>query len=62
MLYIMSLIEGNGQKPTYLEESDFEIFLNLLGDVCERYHWVIHSFYFMINHYHLLVETPIGKV
>jgi REP element-mobilizing transposase RayT len=49
---------GNERKSIYLEESDFEIFLGVLGDVCKRYHWVIHSFCLMTNHYHLLVETP----
>ncbi len=49
---------GNERKPIYLDESDFEGFLKILGDVCERYNWVIHSFCLMTNHYHLLVETP----
>jgi len=49
---------GNERKPIYLDESDFEGFLTILGDVCERYNWVIHSFCLMTNHYHILVETP----
>ncbi|MBB1422055.1 transposase [Pseudoalteromonas sp. SG43-7] len=49
---------GNERKPIYLDESDFEDFLKILGDVCERYNWVIHSYCLMTNHYHLLVETP----
>jgi REP element-mobilizing transposase RayT len=53
---------GNERKSIYLEESDFETFLGLFGDVCKRYHWVIHSFYLMKNHYHLLVETPDGNL
>ncbi|WP_220486021.1 transposase, partial [Psychromonas sp. SR45-3] len=40
------------------EDSDFEIFLNLLNTVCSRYNWVIHAYCLMDNHYHLLVETP----
>ncbi len=49
---------GNERKPIYLDEADFDGFLSILGDVCERYNWVIHSFCLMSNHYHLLVETP----
>ncbi|WP_213608082.1 transposase [Pseudoalteromonas sp.] len=49
---------GNERKSIYLDESDFEGFLKVLGDVCERYNWTIHSFCLMHNHYHLLVETP----
>ena len=33
---------GNERKPIYLDEADFDGFLNILGDVCERYNWVIH--------------------
>jgi REP element-mobilizing transposase RayT len=29
----------------------------VLALVCERYHFVVHSFCQMSNHYHLLVET-----
>ncbi|GAA5131630.1 transposase [Thalassotalea piscium] len=49
---------GNERKPIYIEKSDFESFLNLLGKVCERYNWAVHSFCLMTNHYHLLLETP----
>ncbi|WP_213610242.1 hypothetical protein [Pseudoalteromonas sp.] len=28
---------GNERKSIYLDESDFEGFLKVLGDVCERY-------------------------
>ena len=49
---------GNERKPIYLNEVDFDGFLKILDDVCERYNWVIHSFCLMSNHYHLLVETP----
>ncbi|WP_256261045.1 transposase [Shewanella sp. NIFS-20-20] len=49
---------GNARKPIYLQEDDFELFLNVLSDVCERYNWVVHAYCLMTNHYHLLVETP----
>ena len=49
---------GNDRKPIYFEESDFESFLLLLGQVCEQFNWVIHAYCLMTNHYHLLVETP----
>jgi len=39
---------GNERKAIYLEDSDFEIFLNLLNTVCSRYNWVIHA-YFNLN-------------
>jgi putative transposase len=53
---------GNGRKEVYLEESDFELSLELLNDVCEQYNWVIHAYRLMDNHYHLLLETPDGNL
>ena len=49
---------GDQRKKIYLEESDFELFLEILCDVCTHYNWVIHAYCLMDNHYHLLVETP----
>jgi len=53
---------GNEKKAIYLEESDFELFLSLLAEVCLRFNWVIHSYCLMTNHYHLVIETPDGNL
>ncbi|MEH8019592.1 transposase [Rheinheimera muenzenbergensis] len=49
---------GNERKAIYFDDTDFELFLALLGKVCEQYNWVVHAYCLMTNHYHLLVETP----
>ncbi|WP_027672120.1 REP-associated tyrosine transposase [Rheinheimera baltica] len=49
---------GNERKAIYFDDTDFELFLTLLGKVCEQYNWVVHAYCLMTNHYHLLVETP----
>ena len=49
---------GNERKPIYLEDDDFQLYLEVLGDVCNQYHWVIHAYCLMTNHYHLIIETP----
>ena len=49
---------GNERKPIFKDEADFELFLEVLGEVCDRHNWVIHSWCLMTNHYHLLLETP----
>jgi len=49
---------GNERKAIYADDTDFELFLTLLGKVCEQYNWVMHAYCLMTNHYHLLVETP----
>ncbi len=53
---------GNARQPIYLDEQDFEVFIDVLSRVCERFNWVIHSYCLMTNHYHLLVETPDGNL
>ncbi|WP_299734761.1 transposase [uncultured Endozoicomonas sp.] len=49
---------GNERRAMYREDADFQLFLDTLAEVCERFNWVIHSFCLMTNHYHLMVETP----
>ena len=49
---------GDGQEDIYLGDDDRRLFLEVLGEVCERFDWVVHAYCLMDNHYHLLVETP----
>ena len=53
---------GDGQDDIYLEDEDRELWLGVLGQVCERFNWVIHAYCQMGNHYHLLIETPDGNL
>ena len=53
---------GNARQPIYLEEQDFDLFLEVLAKVCERFNWVVHSYCLMTNHYHLLLETSDGNL
>ena len=48
---------GNRRNLIYLDDGDRNAWLRVLGKVCERHRFVIHSFCQMTNHYHLLVET-----
>ncbi|MBN1382435.1 MAG: transposase [Deltaproteobacteria bacterium] len=49
---------GNARQEIFLEAGDYRLFLEVLGDVVERYRWIIHAYCLMGNHYHLLIETP----
>jgi len=49
---------GNAREKTFFTRSDREAFLDILGEVVERYGWICHAYCLMTNHYHLLVETP----
>jgi len=51
---------GNERGDIFLGDgkSDRKRFLEVLGQVCERFNWMCHAYCLMSNHYHLLVETP----
>jgi REP element-mobilizing transposase RayT len=49
---------GNARQDIFLADSDREVFLEVLGDVVQRYGWTCHAYCLMTNHYHLLLETP----
>jgi putative transposase len=48
---------GNRRNSIYIDDADRRAWLRVLGRVCERHQFVIHSFCQMTNHYHLLLET-----
>ncbi len=45
-----------------MDDRDRKTFLLTIEDVCRRYHWLIHAYCMMDNHYHLLIETPDGNL
>jgi putative transposase len=53
---------GDRREPIYRDDYDRVAWLDVLGTVCERYNFVVHSFCQMGNHYHLLVETVDGNL
>lgn len=53
---------GNARQAIFLKGEDFTDFLGILNSVVKRYHFLIHAYCLMNNHYHLLVETPEGNL
>ena len=49
---------GNGRQKIFVDDRDNTTFLELLGKTVERFHWTCHAFCLMVNHYHLMIETP----
>jgi REP element-mobilizing transposase RayT len=45
-----------------VDDRDRKDFLSTLGEVCEKCGFVVHSYVLMPNHYHLLLETPVGNL
>ena len=53
---------GNARQTIFLDEKDFADFLRVLCSVVKRYHFILHTFCLMNNHYHLLIETPYANL
>jgi REP element-mobilizing transposase RayT len=49
---------GDRREDIYLDDTDRLVFLETLGEACERTDWQIHAYCLMRNHFHLVVETP----
>jgi putative transposase len=56
------MARGNAKARIFLDEHDCRRFLEILGEVHDRFDLVCHTFCLMENHYHLVVETPLGNL
>jgi putative transposase len=48
---------GDHYEKIFRDDKDRAIFLETLWATCQSSGWKVHSFVFMANHYHLLIET-----
>jgi REP element-mobilizing transposase RayT len=53
---------GNARQAIFLGDGDRAHYLGLLAELGERYELRVHAYVLMPNHYHLLVETPVGNL
>ena len=53
---------GNERKNIFKNEYDFKKFFKYLEAATKRYKAIIHVYCLMSNHYHLLIETPLGNL
>jgi putative transposase len=53
---------GDRREDIYFSEDDRRAWLEVFGQVCERFNWVCHAYCQMTNHYHIVVETPEGNL
>jgi len=49
---------GDRREPIFKSDKDCELFLETLGQACEKTDWQVHAYCLMSNHFHLVVETP----
>ena len=53
---------GNERKEIFKDDFDKKNFLKILTDSRRIYNIKIHAYVLMTNHFHLLIETPMGNV
>jgi REP element-mobilizing transposase RayT len=49
---------GNRRQPIFFDDDDRARFLRYVERVLARFAWSCHAYCLMLNHYHLLLETP----
>ena len=56
------MCRGNQSRDIFQSQEDADLFVRCLGEMCIRNQTVVHSWCLMSNHYHLLLETPLGNL
>src|SRR5947199_9405749 len=49
---------GDRREAIFQDDKDRELFLETLGEACEKTDWEVHAYCLMSNHFHLVAETP----
>jgi putative transposase len=49
---------GDRREPIFTDDQDRLLFLETLGQACQKTDWQVHAWCLMGNHFHLVVETP----
>ncbi|KTD75196.1 transposase [Legionella waltersii] len=53
---------GNKKENIYLSDNDRVLFLDIFSKVSLKCSWVCYAYCLMSNHYHFLIETPLGNL
>jgi putative transposase len=53
---------GNQKQPVFLSDDDRFFFLKCLREAYEKFGVIVHAYCLMPNHYHLILETPLGNM
>jgi len=49
---------GNERRKIFFSKRDYEKYKEYIAEAKEKYHFILHCYVLMTNHYHLLIETP----
>lgn len=53
---------GNRRENIFRDRTDRLAWFVEVERMCQRFHFVVHAFCLMTNHFHLLIETPEGNL
>src|SRR6266536_987146 len=53
---------GDRREAIFRDDADRKLFLATLGECCGKTDWQVHAWCLMLNHFHLVVETPRGNL
>lgn len=53
---------GAAHAITFHNSHDYQKFVKLFQQLHRRYHFEIHAYCLMPNHYHLLIRTPLPNL
>jgi putative transposase len=57
---------GNNREAVFVADEDYQYYLNILKEACQKYQCDLHAYVLMTNHIHLLItphiENSISKV
>jgi REP element-mobilizing transposase RayT len=53
---------GNQKQPIFLSDDDHFFFIKCLREAHEKFGIIVHAYCLMPNHFHLIIETPLGDL
>ena len=53
---------GDRLEAIFIDDVDRHLFLETLGEACEKTDWQVHARCLMSNHFHFVTETPRGNL
>lgn len=56
------LSRGDRREDIVLDDDDRQHFVQTLGAACAKCDWQVHAWVLLSNHFHLVIETPLGNL
>ena len=54
-------LRGNNRQACFFADADYELYLSLLAEACNRRHCSVHGFVLMTNHVGRSIQVLVGR-